>query len=195
MKNHRMFFKLTLLAVLLTTFAAASALKAKADPMPNARTYDVATAGITVPALPTDLACLEVTSGSVQIVDITVNGHAAVSVTASVQVVKRSTLNTGGAPTAFTPVPRKTGMAASTVVLKAYTVVPTPLGTLVGLVDEEDALIVAAASTTGPAPAHFDFSKGAPLTISGTEAICLTVPATTSGFAGASLEASFRLQQ
>jgi hypothetical protein len=195
LKNHLVFFKLTALAVLLTAFAAASAIKANADPSPNARTYDVATSGITVPALPTDLACLEVTSGMVQIIDITVNGHAVTSVTASVQVVKRSTRNTGGTPTAFTPVPRMTGMAASTVVLQAYTVVPTPLGTLVGLVDEEDALIVAAASTTGPSPAHFDFSKGAPLTISGTEAICLTVPATTSGFAGATLEASFRLQQ
>jgi hypothetical protein len=195
MKNHHAFSKVALLAILLTTFAAYAAVKAKADPSPYANTYEVATTGITVPALPTDLACLEVTSGTVQVVGIIVNGHAGTSVTASIQVIKRSTLDTGGTPTTFTPVPRKTGMAASTVVLRAYTVVPTPLGTLVGIMDEEDALIVAAASTTGGNPARFDFSQGSPLTISGTEALCLGVPATTSGFAGATLEATFRLQQ
>jgi hypothetical protein len=195
MKNHKMFFKVALLAGLLTTFAAASAIKAKADPSSYANTYEANISGITVPALPTDLACLEVTSGSVQVIGVIVNGHAAVSVTASVQIIKRSTLNTGGTPTTFTPVPRKTGMAASTVTLKAYTVVPTPLGTLVGIVDEEDALIVAAASTTGGNPARFDFSQGSPLTISGTEAICIAVPSTASGFAGATLEATFKLQQ
>jgi hypothetical protein len=196
MTRHTMFSKLALLTLLLTGFAAASVMKAKADPSPGANTYDVATTGITVPALPTDLACLEVTSGVVQIIDIKVNGHAATtSVTASVQVIKRSTLNTGGTPTSFVPVPRKTGMAAATAVLKAYTVVPTPLGTTVGLVDEEDALIVTGASTTGGNPAHFVFNQGAPLTISGTEAICIAVPSTASAFAGASLEASFRIQQ
>jgi hypothetical protein len=168
---------------------------AHADSSAYANTYEVATTGITVPALPTDMACLEVTAGAVTVVDIKVNGHAAVGVTTSVQVLKRSAHNTGGAPTAFTPTPRRTGMPASTAVLQGYTAVPTPLGALVGLVDEEDALIVAAASTTGGNPAHFDFKEGSALTISGTEAICVSAPATSSSFAGASLEVTFRLQQ
>jgi hypothetical protein len=195
MKNHRMFSKVAFLAGLLTVFSAYAATKAKADPTPNANTYDFTSTGITVPALPTDLACLEVTSGSVQVMDIRVNGHAATAATASVQIIKRSTLNTGGTPTTFTPVPRKTGMAASTVVFRAYTTVPTPLGTLVGIVDEEDALLVPGGSTTGGNPAHFDFRNGAPLTISGTEALCISVPSTGSAFAGATLEASWQIQQ
>lgn len=179
---------------LLACLALAS--PALADPSPNASTYQVATAGITVPALPTDLACLELTSGSAQIMSIDVNGHApTTAVTASAQIVKRSTHNTGGTPTAFTPLGRATSTPASTALLQAYTVVPTPLGTLVGLYDEADSLIQPASATTGGAPALFDFTKGSPLIISGTEAICVTVPSTASGFAGATLEVTFRIQQ
>jgi hypothetical protein len=169
---------------------------ALADPNPYGYTYSVATAGITVPALPTDMACFEANASYAQIMRVTVNGHAAVAAVASVLLIKRSTVDTGGTPTTFTGVPRYSlGTPAAGANLKAYTVVPTPLGTTVGTIDEEDALIVPGGSSTGGNPARFDFTKGAPLVVYGTEALCIAASSTASSFAGATLEVTIEWQQ
>jgi hypothetical protein len=155
-------------------------------------TYSANITGITVPALATDLACFESAVGSThRILRIDVNAHAPVTaVTASVRVELRSTLNTGGTSTLIVSTPLVSGNAATTATVRAYTAPPATTGTIVGVVDEADALLQPAAATTGGNIARFDFTLGQPLTISGaTSAVCLAVPA-TSGFIGTVLEAT-----
>jgi hypothetical protein len=160
-------------------------------------TYSVGIVGITVPALATDLACFESAAGAThRILRIDVNAHApTTAVTASVRVELRSTLNTGGTRTVFAAVPYVSTNAASTATISAYTAPPATTGTVVGVVDEADALLQPASATTGGNIARFDYSLAQPLTISGaTSAVCLAVPA-TSGFIGTVLEATFVFAQ
>lgn len=154
-------------------------------------TYRVATSGITVPALATDLACLEGTAGKqIRIWRIDVNGHApTTAATASAQLHKRSTLNTGGTSTVFAGVPLNSNNAAPTLTFRAYTAVPATTGTEVGQLDEADALIQPSTSTTGGSPAIFEFKTGQPLFLnSATEALCISGSGTTTAFIGGSLE-------
>lgn len=78
-------------------------------------------------------------------------------VIATAQLLKRSTANTGGTFTTPTAVPHDSNNASGTAVVRAYTLNPTLLGTLVGVVRAERANSPLLTSTTNPEDISYAF--------------------------------------
>lgn len=96
---------------------------------------------------------------TVRITRIQITGVATAAGTYDVQVVKRSTANTGGTSTAPTAVPHDSADAAATAALKAYTANPT-LGTAVGTMRAQKATVGTAATSAVPCvPVVLEFGK------------------------------------
>jgi hypothetical protein len=155
---------------------------AHAQTIPYNASYSVTPPTITVAAAATDIACYEGTAGkSIAIYRIEVHGHAAVTSSfGSVQLTKRSTLNTGGTSVVTAGVPHSSSNAAPTLTTRTYTANPAALGTAVGIIDELDVAFVTAAVglTASSTMAAFDYRFSQPLMLTGaTEALCITLPA------------------
>jgi hypothetical protein len=130
----------------------------------NKPTYSVSGPPITPPAAtPTDIVTLYGSATKVvRILRIVLNSTQTTLGINDWFIIKRSTVNTGGASTAVTPVPHDSNFPASTATNLRYTANPTALGTLVG-----NAAIVnivsppSAPGTSGTAyvPYVFDFTN------------------------------------
>jgi hypothetical protein len=97
-------------------------------------TYSAAVTGFTPVANATDYLSIGNPSGSnliVKVTHINVSGIATAGAAVTLQVIKRSTLDTGGTPTALTAVPYDSKDVAATAVVNTYAANPT-LGTTVG---------------------------------------------------------------
>lgn len=86
------------------------------------------------------------------------------------QLVKRSTANSGGTSTAKTSVPLDSSDAAATAVALAYTVTPTTLGTSVGAIAARAYQILASSVAGNCVEVEWKFGEGnsKPLKLSGT---------------------------
>lgn len=123
------------------TGADGAAAASTSNPLPIAQsgagqaTYTATVSGQAFYATPTDT--LFITGSASKIVRVT-GFYIAAKSTAAAQlmasITKRSTLNTGGAPSALTAVPHSGGSPAATASVGVYTVAPSPLGTSAGMV-------------------------------------------------------------
>jgi hypothetical protein len=119
----------------------------------------------------------------VKVKRISISGIASAAIINSVIVVKRSTADTGGTPTAVTLVPNDSANPAATATATVYATAPTP-GTLVGIVRSSYQAI----PTTSNANAHEDKLEDftsywdQPIVLRGVnQSLCLTIPATAGG--------------
>jgi hypothetical protein len=98
-------------------------------------TYSAAITGLTAPATPTD--AFTITGSATKVVRVTRVGISASEQTSAlrdVQLIKRSTANSGGTSSSITAVPHDSADGAATATVLAYTANPTTLGTSVGIV-------------------------------------------------------------
>lgn len=123
------------------------------------------------------------------------DGVTTAAAAAVVQVAKRSTLDTTGTSTSPAKVPYNSnyGLAAGALV-KAYTVNPGALGTLVGVIASGELVTGPAASATGNPPLVFDFTNQNVVLNSATEMLALNANA-ASFSAGAALNCSVEWQE
>lgn len=112
----------------------------------NRPSYSASVLGLTLAASPTDIFCIQGSATKViKVKRIDLSGLTSTTLaTVAMQVVKRSTANTGGTATNPTAVPRDSQNPAATATVYAYTANPTT-GTLVGAVD---AFYITAATAT-----------------------------------------------
>lgn len=107
-------------------------------------TYSATILGLAVAALATDIFTITGSaSKTVRINRVMVAGTQTAGAVTEVQLVKRSTADTGGTSTAPARVPLDSGDAAATAVVAAYTANPGALGTLVGAVSADKVLVPA----------------------------------------------------
>ena len=96
-------------------------------------TYSVVIRSLVIPSTATDFIAI---SGSatktIRINEIQFSGTATPEQVKDLILLKRKTLNTGGASTLCSPVALDSNSPLSTAVIKAYTINPTVLGTLIG---------------------------------------------------------------
>jgi hypothetical protein len=109
------------------------------DNDPVRSTYSYAVGSLAAATSATDVAVLEypvAASGKViRLRQIQLSGTAGSSAQYVLNVIKRSSLNSGGTRTTPTPVPRDNRLDAAFAVLGLYTVNPTSLGTAIGPMD------------------------------------------------------------
>lgn len=126
---------------------AANALPVRPDPTSAPATYSAAITGLAVASAATDVFTLTGSASKVvRLNQVSVSGTAGTAAVADVQVIKRSTANSGGTSTTPTAVPNDSTQAAATAVARAYTANPTT-GTAVGVVRTQKQLFDVA---TGP---------------------------------------------
>lgn len=110
-----------------------------ADNEPVRSTYSYSVGGLAVATGATDIAVLEYPAAAsgkiIRLRQIQVSGTAGTTSTYLLNVIKRSTLNSGGTRTTPTPVARDTRLDPATGVLGLYTANPASLGTAVGPLD------------------------------------------------------------
>lgn len=104
--------------------------------------YSVVIVGVTPASTATDVFTI-IGSGSkiVRIRNMMVYGAQTTGSIVPVNIIKRSTANTGGTSTTGTAVPWSSANAAATAVVSAYTVNPSALGTSLGLLSYETPFI------------------------------------------------------
>jgi hypothetical protein len=102
----------------------------------NRPTFSAGVLGMTLAANPTDIFCVQGSATKiVKVKRFDLSGLTSVALaTVAMQIVKRSTANTGGTATNPTPVAHDSQDPVSTATVLAYTANPTT-GTLVGVVD------------------------------------------------------------
>jgi hypothetical protein len=102
----------------------------------NRPTYSAGVLGMTLAATPTDIFCIQGSATKiVKVKRIDLSGLTSTALaTVGMQVIKRSTANTGGTATNPTAVPHDSQNPAATATILAYTANPTT-GTLVGVLD------------------------------------------------------------
>lgn len=123
-------------------------------------TYRASIQGLVVAAAATDF--FEITGSATKTVKITQISTSAVATAASTQslaVIKRSTVDTTGTFTNPTAVPLNSGCAAGTATIKAYTVNPGALGTVVGTVAVSRFGVGIATAATVFQPALYQFGN------------------------------------
>jgi hypothetical protein len=148
---------------------------------PYAPTYVAAASWTLAVGSQTDVACIEgASTGTVRILKITMDG-AAITATAYVNMVLRSSLNTGGTSSTQLPVARDSRNSAPTVNVRIWTAAPAALGVLVGLVDSRQ--VYFSTTVTIPAPTVFDFTaSGQIMALNGAnEALCINAPTVLNG--------------
>lgn len=117
----------------------------------NKATYSAAITGLVFAASATDIFTISGSASKlVRVASIVMTATQTVGGRRDVQLVKRSTANTGGASTLPTVVPHDSADPPGTAVVAAYTANPT-LGTLVGRFRSRRALIDAAGASGGTA--------------------------------------------
>lgn len=123
---------------------------------PTVATY-AAAANFTVAATPTDVFTI-IGSGTktIQVRNVTVSGTNTGNTNFLIQIVKRSTADTGGTSTTTTLVPLDSNNAAATTTVRSYTANPT-LGTLVGAINNRYCFLPALASTNVATTCQFDY--------------------------------------
>lgn len=123
------------IAAVIVLFGLASAAMAQSVP-PTApltgATYSAGAASYTGYANPTDFFAISGAAGkTISIINIRLSGYATANNNIPVALVKRSTANTGGTPTAVTKVPLDSNFRPSSASVVTYAAAPTT-GTLVG---------------------------------------------------------------
>lgn len=124
---------------------------------PTVATYS-ASANFTVAALlATDIfTILGSGTKTIQVRRITVSGINTANTNALINIIKRSTADSGGTSTVLTNVPQDSNNAAATATVRSYTVNPT-LGTAVGTVDSQYIFFPALASSNVSNVREFDY--------------------------------------
>ena len=98
-------------------------------------TFSAGTIGFTPVATPTDFwTIIGSASKTVRVLRVTVTGIATAAASIGIQLIKRSSANTGGTTSTLTIAPHDSNDAAATAVVSTYSVNPTGLGTSIGLV-------------------------------------------------------------
>jgi hypothetical protein len=141
--------------------------------------YSYATLGYTGYVTATDILCIIGSATTiVRLRRIAISGRATAATNIDVALWKRTVLNTGGTPTAITPVLHDTVInPAATAVVQTYVSAPTISGT--GILMRAQQSNVSAAGAGGAAvPVEFDFGQsGAQSAVlrSATESYCLSL--------------------
>ena len=119
-------------------------------------TYSAAIVGLVPAASCTDFYTIKGSaSKTVRVTRLEVSGNATGAAAADLQLIVRSTADTGGTSTTPTAVPHDSASAAATAVVNAYTANPTT-GTTVGTVRAQKLTLPAAPGA--PVPIIWDFS-------------------------------------
>lgn len=155
-------------------------------------TYAASTAAFTPAAAATDVFTISGSaSKTVKVLSLVLSGvQTAGGNIATVSLVKRSAVNTGGTAVASTKVPHDSSIATATAVVQHYTANPTGLGAAVGTVYNPRASVPAAGNVGSPASilqyAAPDPSLGEPITLRGTaEVLAISLGGVTpTGAAG-----------
>lgn len=133
----------------------------------HAKTYS-ASANIAAAASATDIAILPGNATTtVYVTKVIITGVQTTAGLADIQLVKRSTANSGGTSTAMTSVPHDSTDAAASSAPLAYTANPTP-GTAVGSVRRGYQPIAGATSVVNPLVVYDFGDKGRPIILRGT---------------------------
>ena len=110
-----------------------------ADNDPVRSTYSYALGGLAVATGGTDVAVLELPLSAanriVRLRQLQISGTASATNSYVLNVIRRSTLNSGGTRSTPTPVPRDSRLDPAYAVLGLYTANPATLGTVVGPMD------------------------------------------------------------
>lgn len=146
-----------------------NALPTRPDSTSAPATYSAAITGLVVAAAATDVFTLRGSATKiVRVCQFSVSGTAGTALVANVQIIKRSTANTGGTSTAPVAVPNDSASPAATASALAYTANPTT-GTLVGVARTQkllfDVTTGAGASTSADYETHANGHR--PLTLRG----------------------------
>lgn len=143
-------------------------------------TYGAAALAVTPAASATDvLAITGAANKQVRVRKIHCDGTSTANGTTIVQVVKRSTADSGGTSTAPAKVPYNSSTVAAVATIKVYTANPT-LGTAIGTVAEAPLTTDAATSgVTNNTGVTFDFSNQNVILNSATDALALNANATS----------------
>lgn len=148
---------------------AGNALPTRPDSMSAPATYSAAITGLVVAAAATDVfTLLGSATKIVRVRQFSVSGTAGTALVANVQVIKRSTANTGGTSTAPVAVPNDSASPAATAVALAYTANPTT-GTLVGVARTQKLLFDVTTGAGASASADYETHANGhrPLTLRG----------------------------
>ena len=131
-----------------------------------------------------DILCVAGGVGKVvRVKHVTISGVASNATMNSVSLIKRSSLDSGGTPTAVTAVPNDSTNPAAVATVTAYATDPTP-GTQVGVVRAQRVPIGSVTTLVGAAYALFNTAtpSGQPLVLRGaSEALCVRVNNTAGG--------------
>lgn len=141
-----------------------------------------AVAAITAAASGTDIAILPGNAtNTVYLQRVTVSGVQTTAGLVKINLVKRSTADTGGTSAAMTAVPHQTGDTAAVSLPLSFTANPDVLGTAVGSVESIYLPIGPAATATANPTWVFDFgARDKPITLSGVlQGIAVNLNATT----------------
>jgi len=123
------------------------------------------------------------TNGIIKVKKLLISARMGTSTACDLQVVKRSTANSGGTSSTITQVGAKSSYAVGNETIKAYTANPASLGTSAGLVGAQRVLIPGASIIQGDN--NFDFGDGIYL-LSDSQGLCLNLnnsALTSSSFA------------
>lgn len=122
------------------------------------KTYATGITGLVVPAAATDVFTIFGSSTkTIVVVHFEVTGAVSSKAMADVQLIKRSTANTGGTATNPAAVPMDSTNAAGTATISAYTANPT-LGTSVGII-HANKLLLGVSGTDQPQSIAFNFDR------------------------------------
>lgn len=148
--------------------------------------YSASVTGLVVAALATDIFLLTGSvSKTLRVRQIIVSGIATAAGAYALQLIKRSTANTGGTLTLPTAVPLDSSFAAGAVTA-AYTANPGALGTAVGTMSVRRLLVSTSLAATTPFPVVFDF-ESFPIVLRGTaQSLCVNLNGVT--MAGGNLD-------
>jgi hypothetical protein len=120
-------------------------------------TYSAALIAYTPYATPQDIVgIVGSASKQVRVLRFAVSGRATAANQLDVQLLKRSSADTGGTPTALTAVSHDSNDAAATAAASSFAAAPTP-GTLVGAIRAQQINLSAAGSGGAAVPVEFDF--------------------------------------
>lgn len=135
-------------------------------------TYSAATISFNLATLATDFFTITGSATkTVRVTEISV-AFTGGGVVVAVQLVKRSTANSGGTSTLLTNVPHDSNNAAATATVRSYTANPT-LGTLVGVMRADKTDSPLTTSTTNPEGVFYKFFGGPqqPIVLRGTSQV------------------------
>jgi len=161
----------------------------------NKATYVAVATGYAAYATPTDIFSLFGSATKlIKVTKFAVLIQTTAAAPQTLDLVKRSTANTGGTPTVLTAVPYDSTLAAATATARTYGAAPSALGTLVGLIRTD---VRNSGTLTASSTAIGDGTLG--LANGGISAVSLTTPIILRGIAegiclnyrGAALTAGF----